>query len=41
MTHRDAMKKLLRIYRYLCAQGDLTGANLVYRVWYWGNEDYY
>jgi hypothetical protein len=41
MTNNDAMSKLLRIYRYLCARGDMASANLVYRVWYWGNEGYH
>jgi hypothetical protein len=41
MTRKQAMNKLFRIYRYLRAQGDMASANLVYRLWYWRNEEYY
>jgi hypothetical protein len=41
MTSQEAMDKLFRIYRYLRAQGDITSARLVYRLWYWRNEEYY
>jgi len=41
MTRSEAMQKLLRIYQYLCAQGDEAAADLVFRLWYWRNEGYY
>ena len=41
MTSQEAMKKLFRIYRYLYAQGDMASAHLVYRLWYWREEEYY
>jgi hypothetical protein len=41
MSSKRAKDKLFRIYRYLCAQGDMTSANLIYGLWYWENEEYY